>query len=76
MRWNNPRSQALPGNARISRLRLAYLQWDMSFDGRVARRSLAGSAFPGGAWERGCSIFFGDFYLGISPDAHLRTVRR
>src|SRR5262245_8036153 len=49
-----PRTQALPGDAmscRLRRLRTARVVGPLS--GSAARRSLAGSAFPGRAWERG-----------------------
>src|SRR5262245_7913068 len=43
------RSQALPGNAMLGRLRLPSIPPAVT---GAARRSLDGSAFPGGAWER------------------------
>src|SRR5207247_2085126 len=48
------RSQAQPGNALSCRLRLLFCPWmGHPVSGTSARRSLAGSAVPGRAWDRG-----------------------
>lgn len=62
------RSQAPLGNGLKARLCLAARAKDLALPLEGVRRSLSCSAFPGGAWERGCVALLHNGFFGFAGE--------